>query len=293
MKSKKQISTIIIISVVAVIFALLIGTIIFLTKSSESKNLIEISGYYDKDGNPIHTGQTFAVVNNIEGVQYITVDVNALNKDTIPLNFEITSLSPAVFSSSITKINITAQPDKYATWKSGLIDVSQFINQTVNFQVSVRASASPFRDPVTKTAGISFDVKPNPQASFDLGFNSSVGDGAGDPAFVPSFSIIKSFYSTWEIAKTQLSISTNQVPIDMNGDGIRESKEGYRTCVITISPTIDRYTSSLNNAQYSHGFTTHSPAWLVSWEQSQDIPNWILLNNPSLPHEEIVCFAGA
>ena len=80
----------------AIIIVLLIASVVgyfsFISKGG-SDSLLTVGGVYDSNGNLIKQG--FSVVGGVEGVKYITLKINVLNKDTVPLTFSVTSLSPA------------------------------------------------------------------------------------------------------------------------------------------------------------------------------------------------------
>jgi len=165
MKKKKDNTFALAILIIGIVAMLVIGLVIF-SQDKKSKDLIEVGGYYDQNGNKILT--SLAVVNGVEGVQYISLNINALNKDTVPLNFEIVGLSPTEFETQIQSSIKIADPNKYATWESGLIDISNFVGTNQTFEVSVKASAEGLREPITKASHITLSIKPNPDASFDI-----------------------------------------------------------------------------------------------------------------------------
>ena len=189
--NKKDKNQLLVGSVVTIALILAIILIVNISRPPEVKNLIEITGYYDANGNPIMVGKVtpLSVVNSVEGVKYITVNINALNKDTIPLNFDIESLSPTSFSDSIIPSTLVAEPGAYATWESDLIDVEPFEGSTLNLAVSITASAPPYRDPLTKSAELSFNVGVNPVANFDLEFTSSINPDSEFPIILLPFGI--------------------------------------------------------------------------------------------------------
>ena len=106
-----------------------LALLIFANISAKEKPAIGISGYYDKDGNLIQG--VLSVVSGIEGVEYITIEVNALNKDKVPLDFTITDATPIEFKENIDITqSITTQPDATAQWESGLVPISSFEGTT-------------------------------------------------------------------------------------------------------------------------------------------------------------------
>lgn len=170
-----------------VIAFLVVGIVIYSIKTSTPRNMLEVNGFYDANGNKIVT--SLAVVNGVEGVQYISFDINALNKDTVPLDFEIVSLSPVEFQEGVESSMITADPNNYATWTSGLIDIGGFVGTTQTFEVSITASSPGLRESITKTANIILTIDPNPTSNFDIEFYSSVGESAEIPQTTLPFGI--------------------------------------------------------------------------------------------------------
>lgn len=252
-----------------ILAVVIVAIIIFSSvKQSSSKQILEVS-YYDADGNPLSVNP-LAVVNNIEGVKYISVDINALNKDTIPLKFEIISISPVAFQSSVNSLVIEADPEQYATWTSGLIDIEPFIGTTQTFQVSIKAYSDMFRQPVTKTAQITFNVEENPQANFDVQIESSLGDT------VDVFYIITSNVAGWSNYQT----SSARLYTDRDNNGIQAS---YCFSSAYVSQG-DMYSFGLENqnAETSDGFVALTLPFSGEGE-----PYAIRLYNPSIPNTEL------
>jgi len=135
-----------------------------------NKPAIGIIGYYDKDGNEITQGVLQSIVRvggvDFPNVKYIRLGINAINQDTVPLTFSITSLQPQVFSSSVSTTPFTINPGETASWKSNQIDISVYENdaQKPVFTVEIQAEHE-FRKTVTKLAWemviVSPDVEPN------------------------------------------------------------------------------------------------------------------------------------
>lgn len=169
------------ISLILVTFLVLgIGGYLYYSANAP-KQAIAVLGYYDDNKNLIE-GDTQSVVNNVEGVKYVTFQVNARNKDTVPLKFTMQDATPTPFYDSLdltTEIN--AESNNYATWVSELVDIEVYEGTTQEFCVTI-IGTSPLRNSVPKTSCVSLVVEDNPTANFDVEIVDSVN---GDPDYEP------------------------------------------------------------------------------------------------------------
>lgn len=151
-------------AIIALVLLSVVGYMLF--AGEKIKPLIGIEGYYDKDGNLIKQGKQQAIVGGVEGVYYIKLAVNAYNNDTTPLTFAVTSSSPSAFTTALGAITPqTVQPNQYGNWTSGLIDITPFEGQSVDFSVVIQGTSS-IRQTSTLTGTLSLTVQEDPFANF-------------------------------------------------------------------------------------------------------------------------------
>ncbi len=184
---------------VGVVAALGVGSYYVLKAIGFEKPDIEITGFFNSDGEAID-GDSQAVVQGVEGVQFITLRINALNRDEVPLTFTIIDASPESFKDSL-PINeeLVVAVGQYGSWGSGLVDVVPFEGSDVEFTATIRATSTK-RDPATKTASAiltvgfdpvsDFDVEINP-ASNDAVFEEPPADEIPDPEPEPQLSTVR------------------------------------------------------------------------------------------------------
>lgn len=141
---------------------------------------ISVNSYYDVDGNLID-GSEQSVVGGVEGVKFISLDVTAFNKDSVPLTFSVISASPVGFSEALVgSLNqkVEVDPDGSFTWTSGLVDIEQWEGNMVEFAATVRAESSR-RDVVEKTFRVPIEIGVDPLSEFDVVVDSSVESNDG------------------------------------------------------------------------------------------------------------------
>lgn len=184
-RNKKKSSTNIILGIFSILILLGCVYVYFFVLNEPSVDTMKVSGYYDADGNPISSsGVKQAVLGGVEGVTYITIDINALNKDTVSLDFEILNATPEALSNVLTlSSKKSAGPNEKVTWTSGLIDITPYVGKTQVFTVTLQAS-SPIRTSLSKSASLSIAVSADPVAGFDISLEDNVGTGDFVP--VPS-----------------------------------------------------------------------------------------------------------
>jgi hypothetical protein len=207
------------------------------------KKSIEIS-YYDANNNLISSSTQQALIGTNEGVKYIKVTVNALNKDTTNLDFELSSISPAFLSSAITATKLTIAPNQYGTWISNLIDVSPLVGTTQTLQVTIKAS-SPIRQTATKTTvPITLKIDPDPVSNFDITIDSGLDSSGINPSCNESW-----VCSDWNTCtdNTQSRICT-----DANTCGTTNSKPSL-TQSCTASSTVKFRTNAADGNSYISG----------------------------------------
>ena len=173
--SKKAGTKIIIFSILLI---LIVGVVVFFAVTNlTGKEIpaIGISGYFDEAGKEIEPTILQSVIglgdSTVEGVTFITIEVNAINKDTTPLTFEIKNPSPKAFSDKLILSSIEALPNEQAHWESDLIDITSFEGTSPTFSITIEGT-SPLRQTVQKTADITFSVSENPFADFDVDISS-------------------------------------------------------------------------------------------------------------------------
>ena len=208
-RNKKKSSTNIILGILSILILLGCVYVYFFILNEPSVDTMKISGYYDAEGNLISSsGVKQAVLGGVEGVTYITIDINALNKDTVSLDFEILNATPEALSNVLTlSSKKSAGPNEKVTWTSGLIDITPYVGKTQVFTVTLQAS-SPIRTSLSKSASLSIAVSADPVAGFDISLEDNVGTGD----FVP-------------------------VPSEYCGDGTCQTGETSDTCLADCEAT--------------------------------------------------------
>lgn len=149
------------------------------TVGGTSEAGISLHNVYDENGNPINQDAQ-ATVAGVSGVKYITLRVNAINKDSVPLTFSIVDASPTNFKTALNPpATNTAPAGSTASWISDLIDIQGMEGTVQNFKVIVKAESSQ-RKPSEKTYSVDIRIDEDPTAGFDIEIVGSAGD---DPVF--------------------------------------------------------------------------------------------------------------
>jgi hypothetical protein len=175
----------IIISVI--IGVLLISSVLayFVFIKGHTTNLVEVNQLFDANGNPISTAQS--VIGGIEGVKYITLKINVENKDTVTLNLKVKNSTSSISSSMPTNV-LSISAGQKSSWTTDLIDIEPFERTTPNFCVTVESEKIPsLRESSFVSGCVSVKVDPNPSGSFDVGLNSSIGEGTINPGCTESW----------------------------------------------------------------------------------------------------------
>lgn len=160
---------------------------------------LAIAGFYNYEGKPL------AVISGQGGVKFLKFNFVVINRDTVPLNLNITEVTPNEFSVVFPKTTLTLNPGESKTLTSNLLDVSPFIGKTQLFSVKV-IGVSPERVGVTKQASLSVKVDQDPVAQFDI----SISNEAENLPVEQS-----GFYNSYLITYTDSSgyIKSNHLPL--------------------------------------------------------------------------------
>ena len=147
-----------------IILVILIG---YFFIKGQTNQFIE-TNVYDADGNLIKQN-AFSVVNNIEGVSFVSFDINIENKDRVALTFLVKSITPSSVDSKKPTNKITIEPGQKGTLTTGLIETKPFENNLQEFCVTVSNDAiTGLRESQDKKGCISLDIKENPTGNFDI-----------------------------------------------------------------------------------------------------------------------------
>jgi len=160
---------------------LIIGTFFIIYKKTRQDSILEISGYFDETGNQIASGEQ-SVIGGVEGVHYITLDINVQNKDTTTLDLKIINAEPTAFSDALESTTLEVLPDEYATWTTNLIDITPFEGTEQEFTITIEAN-SPIRQLLSKTATLTIKVEEDPVADFGVEVTSEINND--DPVVDP------------------------------------------------------------------------------------------------------------
>ena len=194
-----NIKKVIIISiVVAVLLILVVGTTIYVINKNKEKSLLSVVGYYDANGNEINVKSswyntlfqqsTISVDGGlvVEGVSYIALEITAVNDDTVPLNFVISSygvsggstdnaplIATFVAGDNSDKLNIPSLSS--ASWLSGVginaLPLAAYEGAgsvTLSTEITAISSVANVRDVSTQSSSIDILVEANPGASFTV-----------------------------------------------------------------------------------------------------------------------------
>lgn len=126
--------------------------------------------YYDENRNKIVSGKALALIGDLEGVQYISFDVNVDNTGEVPLELTIKDARPVQLKSALPTTSLTLGLGENNKWSSSLIDVSPFEGTTQIFEVQVQGKytyAGKIKT-LEKTGSISLSIQPDPLGGFDV-----------------------------------------------------------------------------------------------------------------------------
>jgi len=126
--------------------------------------------YYDANKQEIFMGKGLSIIGNLEGVEYISFDVNVENTGDVPLELSIKDASPSQLKSALPSNTITLTVGEKDKWTSDYIDVTPFEGTTQIFEVEVEGKYTYAGKTHTleKTGQISLSIQPDPQGGFDV-----------------------------------------------------------------------------------------------------------------------------
>lgn len=143
---------------------------------------------FDSDGNLIN-GNALSVVGGVEGVAFVSFDVNIRNLDNVPLTFELVSITPASVSDALPTGQINVQPDETGTFTTSLIDIQTFEGMVQEFCITAESQAIPaLRESSQKMGCVSLDIQPNPEGDFDVNVDSDLEEPGENPGCTESWS---------------------------------------------------------------------------------------------------------
>ena len=199
---KANAAVIILVVVIAALFVLLFPT------GTQNKDFMEIK-LYNAEGVEILNTESFAVVNNVPGVAFVSVTINALNTGNTDLSLSLLSLTPSPFNAGVTDRAVkTAAPGQSASWSSGLIDVNQLGTGSIPFTVSVRGNYIVAGQTRTKDATGTLTLNIQPDAAGD--FTVTITQGSGDSGPVCGNSVCETGETTTSCA-SDCTVSTLKV----------------------------------------------------------------------------------
>ncbi len=180
MKKKTKKAVFIILGIIILIVFLIGGLYLYKTYS-QSKNFLEINGYYDSNGNPINT-ESLSVVNGIQGVKYITLGIYPKNLYTVPLTFSVLSMTPSEILSTKPLDKITVNPGETGNLITGLIDITLYEEKTQEFCVTVISDEIPSsRLPGNASGCTSVKFEKDPTGQFTVTIEDNIGSGNVNP----------------------------------------------------------------------------------------------------------------
>lgn len=137
--------------------------------------------YYDGNGNEILMSKGLSIIGGLEGVEYISLEVNIKNTGEVPLEIKIKDASPSQLKSALPTNIITLPIGEDYTWNSDLIDVGPFEGTTQIFTVIVNGEytyAGKLKA-LEKEGSISLSIQPDPTGGFDV--LVTLDSGSDDP----------------------------------------------------------------------------------------------------------------
>jgi len=175
MKKKRKI--ILAIIFVSLLLILSVGAYMVFQKLS-IHDFIEISGYYDAQGNKISKMQS--VVNGVEGVKYITLDIHVKNEDTVALTLRVKSMTPEEIVGAIPGTELKLNSKESGKFTTGLIDIEPYEGKAQEFCANVTSDKIPALREASVVGGCTnVVVEINPSGTFVISLNSSVESGTG------------------------------------------------------------------------------------------------------------------
>lgn len=266
-KSKKQnqflIPIIVLISLGVFIFAFT-----YLNSNVQGNETIKIANYFDQNKQLI--SQTFvkqAIIGDVSGVTYITINVNVRNNDDFPATFVLYSSQPSELSEalSIGSSKIIQPGEKY-TWTSDLIDVRQWENEKITFGVTIRGK-SDVRRTVDRTSFLTLDIKEDEPLDFSVSIDSSTNndDSTYETPAQTSDNFETSATGGWD------SYVNSWIRTDIDNDGIlNEFDYGSTKEIVSENQDCSDFESALSNyfnkiATTPEGYGVYTPKETTNW----------------------------
>lgn len=234
MKNKSNTQLVLIAISILVLAILVLG---YFKNLNVEKPFIEVNKFYDNEGNPIKVN-SLAVVNGVEGVRYISLAINVLNKDSVSLTFLVNGLSPSSIISALPTNKLTIASNKTGTFLTGLIDVSSYVGTSQNFCASVVSEAIlSLRQPNNKSGCITVRIDQDPSGSFDLQVSSSTENSSITPPPTPEENDTQTNTSTFNTntdgSYSSYTLSSNYISLDTDGNNVLETYYYKSTQTVT------------------------------------------------------------
>jgi len=160
----------IVLIVVGIVILLSIGGFAYMYSLGYGQDTFLTVHYYDANQNEIFAGRALSVIGNLEGVEYISLDVNVDNTGEVPLELKIKDASPSQLKSALPTTTLTLAVGESDKWTSSLIDISSFEGSTQIFEVVVSGNYdyAGRTHTLEKTGQISLSIQPDPLGGFDV-----------------------------------------------------------------------------------------------------------------------------
>lgn len=252
MKIKKKTKKLfLVVGIITLISILSVGAY-FLLSNGGAKNMVEVGGLYDANGNLIRNG--FSVVGGVEGVKYISLNVNVKNEDTVPLILKFKSISPLPINFTIPSTKLSLNSQASGSWKTGLIDIEPYEGTVQEFCVTILSEKIPsLRESSEMSGCVSIKVDPNPVGTFGLTLDSNIGTESINPSCTESW-----VCSDWTACSNSIQTRTCT---DSNECGTSNSKPSEtNACVTTFSTNAinGKYKVSGVWINFGHGQYTYN-----------------------------------
>lgn len=167
-----------------IIILLIVGYFVFI--KVKPTNFIEINGMYDANHNLIE--KSLSVIGGVEGVKYITLNINVENLDSVPLDLIVKDMTPAGVLSAKPITTLKVNSGDIGKWTTGEIDIESYEGTLQEFCVTVESLKIPTLRESSEISGcISIQVDPNPSGTFDISLDSNIGDGIINPGCTESW----------------------------------------------------------------------------------------------------------
>jgi len=194
----------IILLIVGIVVLLSVGVVAYVYSLGYGQDTFVTVHYYDSNQKEIFFSKGLSVIGNLEGVEYISFDVNVDNTGEVPLELKIKSASPSLFKSALPTTTLNLAIGESGKWTSNLIATSYFEGTTQIFEVTVIGSYIYAGQTKTleKSGAVSLSIQPDPIAGFDVTVISSADPGGDtDPICTESWTC-----GEWEICTNNQQI---------------------------------------------------------------------------------------